>query len=53
MYDMVQIPLNKIPYLSSICLYCFYILYLEMIFDAILVSSFFGHFIFVLADLVH
>lgn len=53
MYDMVQIPLNKIPDLSSICLYCFYILYFEMIFDAILVSSFFGHFIFVLADLVH
>ena len=41
MYHMVQTPLNKIPDLSSICLYCFYILYFEVILDIFFVSSFF------------
>lgn len=41
MYDMVQTPLNKIPDLSSMCLYRFYILYFEVILDIFFVSSFF------------
>ena len=41
MYNMVQTPLNKIPDLLSICLYCYYIPYFEVILDIIFVSSFF------------
>ena len=51
MYDLLETPLNKIPDLSSICLYCFYN-YSIFRGDIIIVTSFFGHFIFVLSDLV-